>query len=125
MKSITKHLSLALLFSGVALSKERKGADQPKARAVEVVFSSSGSGIDERAFKQIFAIATESLASRKAALISSIPWGKEGEVALCIQMRDGIDAYQFQQSITSIIATDVPKKLRPIALLKLTCPVIE
>ena len=125
MKCIIKHLSLALLFAGVALSNERKGAERPTARAVEVTFSSIGSGIDEHAYEQIFTLATESLASGKATLISRIPWGKEGEVTLCVQMRDGIEAYSFEQSITPIIASDDAKKPRTKASRILTCQVIE
>ena len=125
MKCIIKHLALVLLFVGVAMGNEQEVLERPTARAVEDTFSSVGSGIDEHAYEQIFSMATESLASGKATLISRVPWGKEGEVTLCIQMRHGIEAYSFEQSITPIIASDDSKKPRTKASLILTCPVIE
>lgn len=107
------------------MGNEQERLERPLPLAVEVVFSSIGSGIDMRAYEQIFSMATESLASGKASLISRIPWGKEGEVTFCIQMRDWMDAYQFRQSISPIIDSDDSIKVRTKAQQLRTCPVIE
>jgi hypothetical protein len=71
-------------------------------------FTSIGTGIDHAALERVDAL----LASDKGVLaVSREPWGREGELSLCIGVRSEADASQLFDAIIARFPASSPKPL--------------
>ena len=67
---------------------------RPAARAVEVTFSSQGSGVNRSVQTQVLALVAEIVKEVRLSKMTAKPWGREGEWSLCLEYFDWQHARQ-------------------------------
>jgi hypothetical protein len=75
--------------------------------SLEILFGSYAMGIDSKSHGEIKA----ALAKRGSQLaIQERPWGREGEQAVCVDIKDAATADRLEKEIAAIITANEPTK---------------
>jgi hypothetical protein len=120
MKNLRHYIAItALIFAVTACSApERPVTDGNVAGSffadifgkrcdLEILFGSYASGIDSKSYDQIKAL----LVKRGSQLSTEQKaWGREGEQAICVSLKNISDTDSLEKEVTAIIAANEPTK---------------
>lgn len=72
--------------------------------AVVIKFASLGAGADQRVVQAVQAVVQEHQKKGLVELVTTTPWGREGEFDLCVEYKNFNDAYRYEQQFAALAA---------------------
>jgi hypothetical protein len=94
-------VAAALLAAPAAGARAPRGASQAPADCpLIILFSSYGAGIDRGSFQAVERLLG---GDRGVRAVSRHPWGREGEISLCVRTRTAADADRLFRSVRALL----------------------
>jgi hypothetical protein len=93
---------LVAILPAVSFADSRGSEGRLAPLAVEVAFSSFGSGIDGDAQREILEVMNEKVRSGKLVAMTVKRWGREGERTMCFQFSNTLAARQMEDQVLKI-----------------------
>lgn len=109
MKKVVLALAMTMMTSQAFAGFGTRGG-RLAPLAVVIKFASFGSGADQRVVAQVNEIVEQQKKQGLIAMVTTTPWGREGEFDLCVEYKNFNDAYRYEQQFSAIAshATKAP-----------------